>query len=178
MPNVSLITQKDANALHDYHHRNADHLRPWEPLRDPNYHSLAAWEARAADLEASIQMGTAYHFAIKDNDQIIGLCNFTGVQHGAFQACYLGYSVDLGHQGRGVMLAGLSHAIDHMFTTVGLNRIMANYMPANERSGKLLARLGFEHEGHARRYLKIAGVWEDHILTSLINPAMRDERPE
>ncbi|MGL4717164.1 MAG: 30S ribosomal protein S5 alanine N-acetyltransferase, partial [Aeromonas sp.] len=45
------------------------------------------------------------------------------------------------------------------------------YMPANQRSGALLERLGFEREGFARAYLLINGRWEDHILTSLINPA-------
>ena len=35
----------------------------------------------------------------------------------------------------------------------------------------LLERLGFEREGFAREYLMINGRWEDHILTSLINPA-------
>lgn len=44
-------------------------------------------------------------------------------------------------------------------------------MPANERSARLLARLGFERKGYARAYLKIAGRWEDHILTARINPA-------
>jgi ribosomal-protein-alanine N-acetyltransferase len=46
---------------------------------------------------------------------------------------------------------------------------MANYMPANERSGKLLSRLGFEREGLAKRYLYINGRWEDHVLTALLN---------
>lgn len=178
MHHVSLITRHDAQALYAYHKRNADHLRPWEPLRDLNYHTLASWTVRAADQEACIQAGTAYHFAMKDKDQIIGLCNFTGVQRGAFQACYLGYSLDAEHQGRGVMTKGLGRAIDHIFNTVGLNRIMANDMPTNARSGKLLMRLGFEKEDEARRYLKIAGVWADHILTLLINPQIGDGPPK
>jgi ribosomal-protein-alanine N-acetyltransferase len=47
---------------------------------------------------------------------------------------------------------------------------MANYMPRNERSAKLLASLGFEREGYAKRYLQIAGQWEDHVLTALVDP--------
>jgi ribosomal-protein-alanine N-acetyltransferase len=43
-------------------------------------------------------------------------------------------------------------------------------MPANTRSARLLEKLGFEKEGFARRYLYINGRWEDHVLTSLINP--------
>jgi ribosomal-protein-alanine N-acetyltransferase len=41
-------------------------------------------------------------------------------------------------------------------------------MPGNERSARLLQRLGFEQEGYAKRYLQIAGVWEDHVLTSRV----------
>ena len=65
----------------------------------------------------------------------------------------------------------LTAAIDYLFREQGLHRIMACYMPANLRSGALLERLGFEREGYAREYLMINGRWEDHILTSLINPA-------
>jgi len=42
-------------------------------------------------------------------------------------------------------------------------------MPHNAASERVLFKLGFEKEGIARKYLKIAGKWEDHILTSKIN---------
>jgi ribosomal-protein-alanine N-acetyltransferase len=47
---------------------------------------------------------------------------------------------------------------------------MANHMPTNTRSDKLLRLLGFEREGYARAYLKISGHWEDMVLNALINP--------
>jgi ribosomal-protein-alanine N-acetyltransferase len=47
---------------------------------------------------------------------------------------------------------------------------MANYRPENERSARVLERLGFEREGLAREYLFIDGAWRDHVLTSLLNP--------
>lgn len=50
-----------------------------------------------------------------------------------------------------------------------MHRIMANYMPHNQRSGALLARLGFEREGYAKDYLLIDGKWQDHVLTALTN---------
>lgn len=33
----------------------------------------------------------------------------------------------------------------------------------------LLKRLGFVVEGYARDYLMINGLWQDHILTSLVD---------
>ncbi|MGF6700538.1 RimJ/RimL family protein N-acetyltransferase [Paraburkholderia sp. MM5496-R1] len=51
----------------------------------------------------------------------------------------------------------MSNAIDHVFSTLQLHRVMANYRPDNLRSARLLERLGFENEGLARAYPKIDG---------------------
>ena len=90
---------------------------------------------------------------------------------GMFKACDLGYAIDQAHEGQGLMQEVVAAGIDYLFRERGLHRIMASYMPANRRSGALLARLGFEQEGYARDYLMINGRWEDHILTALLNPA-------
>lgn len=68
------------------------------------------------------------------------------------------------------MFESLSVAIPYIFDHIGLHRIMANYIPTNDRSGKLLRKLGFVVEGYARDYLYIAGQWQDHIMTALTNP--------
>ena len=68
------------------------------------------------------------------------------------------------------MREALSASVAHMFDHEKLHRIMANYIPENARSGRLLERLGFEIEGQAKNYLHIAGVWRDHILTAKTTP--------
>jgi ribosomal-protein-alanine N-acetyltransferase len=68
------------------------------------------------------------------------------------------------------MFEALNASTDFVFKHLKLHRIMANYVPRNEKSGKLLKKLGFVFEGYARDYLKINGQWEDHILTSKISP--------
>jgi ribosomal-protein-alanine N-acetyltransferase len=64
----------------------------------------------------------------------------------------------------------MSRALDlantHMFTKIGLNRIMANYRPENVKSAALLKRLGFRIEGYAKNYLRLDGDWRDHVLTA------------
>ena len=86
------------------------------------------------------------------------------------QACYLGYSVDQEWQGQGLMREVVQAGMDYVFGTLGLHRIMANHMPSNVRSERLLRSLGFEREGYARAYLQIAGRWEDMVLNALVNP--------
>ena len=118
------------------------------------------------------------HFALltPDGEQMIGACNFSGIIRGAFQACYLGYHIDEAHQGQGLMQEALEAGIGYMFDSQNLHRIMANYIPGNDRSARLLERLGFEREGYAKAYLNIAGRWQDHVLTALVNPLF--ETPE
>ena len=68
------------------------------------------------------------------------------------------------------MTGALRLGIEYMFGEMNLHRISANYMPDNTRSGAVLKRLGFTVDGYARDYLRIDGRWQDHILTSLLNP--------
>jgi ribosomal-protein-alanine N-acetyltransferase len=92
---------------------------------------------------------------------------------GPLQACNLGYSVDASRQGQGLMREVVQAGIAYMFDTMGLHRIMANHMPSNLRSAKLLQSLGFEREGYARSYLQIAGQWQDMVLNARINESPR-----
>ena len=48
-----------------------------------------------------------------------------------------------------------------------MHRLEAACMPGNVASLRTLERGGFSREGLARRYLKINGVWEDHVLFGL-----------
>jgi ribosomal-protein-alanine N-acetyltransferase len=99
--------------------------------------------------------------------EVAAICNLSNIVRGTFEACHLGYSVDASHQGQGVMREVIVGVLDHAFGPIGLHRVMANHLPENARSAALLQSLGFEREGLARRYLKIADEWRDHVLTAM-----------
>lgn len=152
---------------------NRRFLEPWEPTRPPEFFTPGFWEVQLSAMLREFRQGTSLCLAIMDRDEteVIGVCNYTNIIRGTYQACHLGYAVSERHQGKGKMFEALSAANRYVFEEMRLHRIMANYMPHNERSGQLLQRLGFEVEGMAPRLLKINGRWEDHVLTSRINPA-------
>lgn len=160
-----------ARALQMYLLQNRAFLQPWEPSRDDAFFELDAITERLHAMADKTASGEALHLLIFSQDQIIGACNFSNIVRGAFQACHLGYALAESAQGQGLMHEALTAAIAHVFDAMQLHRIMANYRPENERSARLLVRLGFEKEGEARAYLRINGVWADHVLTALINPA-------
>jgi ribosomal-protein-alanine N-acetyltransferase len=162
----------DAAMLLDFRARNRAHLAPWELLRDESHYTLENCRQFIADANEKIAQDRSYPLVVFDANErrIIATFNLANVVRGAFQACHLGYCVAADWQGRGLMQEALEVGIDWAFGALGLHRVIANYMPRNERSARLLDRLGFEREGYARDYLQIAGEWEDHILTAKIRP--------
>ena len=151
---------------------NHAYLQPWEPLRDEAFFHLDAVTERLRVMARRNVDGEALLLLMfnRDGSRLIGTCNFANIVRGAFQACHLGFSIAQDAQGQGLMAEALRLAIDYVFREMGLHRVMANHRPENLRSARLLARLGFEREGEARAYLKINGIWADHVLTSLISP--------
>jgi len=160
----------DARLLHRYFRDNADFFAPWEPLREPGHDDVPRIEERQTASLADFEAGRAVQLVALDpaRARVLAVCNFTGIVRGPFQACYLGYSVDEAHQGTGVMFEVAQAGLAYMRDVVGLHRVMANHMPRNVRSARLLARLGFEREGYARAYIQIAGAWEDHVLNAVV----------
>ncbi len=159
------IDKTDAARLSDYFLRNQPHFKPWDPLRPTGFHSPANWQQRLNHMFAEPR--NEYWFALEHEQRIIGHCALSNVVLGPFQACYMGYGIDADYQGQGLMPQLCHTALAFAFNRLKLHRVMANYIPHNARSAKLLQRLGFEHEGLAKEYLCINGEWQDHVLTSL-----------
>ena len=159
--------------LQQYYLRNAHHLDRWEPARSAAFHHSDHWQKRYKIDKAEMKAGRSMKWVALDRsgDQVVGVCNFTQIARGPFQSGTLGFSVDAQHQGQGLMYEITDRALQFMFEEVGLHRIAATHMPSNHRSAKLLDRLGFQQEGIAPDYLKIAGRWETHVLRAKINPA-------
>lgn len=162
----------DAFEIADYFSRNRQFHKPFDPIRPDYFFTENNWtECVASDLhkfrnDESLRL---FLFQKESPYRIIGMIHFSGFIRGAFQAAYLGYSLDEKHQGNGYMHEALSTAIDYMFSTLNFHRIMANCMVENKKSLQVLENLDFVVEGTAKDYLYIDGKWEDHILTALIN---------
>ena len=160
----------DEVALLDFYKRNDTFFKPFDPPRPSDFFSPSFWSRFVARSRHEFEQGASCRFVIMCPDSpghMIGKINFTQVARGPFQACYLGYAIDRDEQGKGKMHEAAQLAINYVLHELNLHRIMANYLPTNERSANLLRRLGFVVEGYARDYLYIDGAWRDHVLTSL-----------
>ena len=169
---LTVLHPGNADLLLAYQQENRYHLAPWEPERDSQFYTVDACHARAVSAYRAFLDGNAVNFIAigRDSQKMVAGCNFTNIVRGPLQACNLGYSIAKDCEGRGLMREVAAAGIGYAFGELGLHRIMANHMPANVKSERLLRTLGFEREGYARAYLKIAGKWEDMVLNALINP--------
>lgn len=92
-----------------------------------------------------------------------------GIVWGSFCSCFLGYKLDKDHLRQGLMIEAVQECVRIAFEELGLHRIEANIMPRNLPSLGVAEKCGFVREGISRKYLKINGVWEDHIHMVRLN---------
>ncbi|BEI23241.1 ribosomal protein S5-alanine N-acetyltransferase [Vibrio fluvialis] len=166
----------DAARISNYFTVNRDYLKPWEPKREEAFFSELGWQQRLIKLSELHKMSLGFYLLIidADSDEMLGTISFSNISRFPFYACNVGYSLAEQAQGKQVMTRALKMACDYMFNEQNLHRVMASYMPHNKRSEAVLQRLGFVHEGQAKDYLLIDGQWQDHNLTSLVNPNWKE----
>ena len=102
---LAILDPDQAELVQDYYLRNRRHLEPWEPIRDESFYALEEIRSRLRSSAAAFADGTSYAFAILHNEsgRMIGICNFSNVVRGVFQACHLGFAIDATFQGKGMM---------------------------------------------------------------------------
>lgn len=156
-----------------YFERNRAHLAPWEPDRPPDFYTVEHHLRDAERCAVSTAHGECARFAAfeRDAEEIVALINLWNIRRGVVQAAVIGYSVDAGREGRGYATEAVKAVVEYAFSTLKLHRLETSYQPANERSGRVLRKLGFAVEGYARDYLYSHGAWRDGILVALTNPA-------
>ncbi|ELX7503242.1 ribosomal protein S5-alanine N-acetyltransferase [Vibrio fluvialis] len=166
----------DAARISNYFTVNRDYLKPWEPKREEAFFSELGWQQRLIKLSELHKMSLGFYLLIidADSDEMLGTISFSNISRFPFYACNVGYSLAEQAQGKQIMTRALEMACDYMFNEQNLHRVMASYMPHNKRSEAVLQRLGFVHEGQAKDYLLIDGQWQDHNLTSLVNPNWKE----
>lgn len=167
------FAREDVEALVALRSANRDFMAPFEADRPGAFFGRAA-QAREVALDGEAwTAGTGYAFAIVDRvdaappGRVVGRVALSNVVRGPWQNATLGYWVDQRSGGRGHATAAVRLVCAFAFAHAGLHRIQPAIMPRNRRSARVVEKAGFRLEGRAVRYLRIAGVWEDHDVYAL-----------
>lgn len=146
------------------------HLTPWEPAwpRDDLTKSAYRRRLKHYQREAREDLGYAFLLFQSETDRLIGGATLSNVRRGVTQSAMLGYWLGRPYAGCGHMRAAVRALLPHAFETLRLHRIEAAVQPTNDASVGVLRSVGFVEEGLLRRYLKINGVWQDHLMFAML----------
>ncbi|MHB8885882.1 MAG: GNAT family N-acetyltransferase [Methylovirgula sp.] len=161
---------RDYEAWAGLRERSRSFLTPWEPTWPGDDLTRAAFRRRLRRHAQEIDNDESYPFLIfREADNIlVGGLTLGQVRRGVAQAATLGYWMGSPYAGKGWMSRSVRAATGFAFTALRLHRIEAACLPHNDASIRLLERIGFQREGFARAYLRINGVWQDHLLYALL----------
>lgn len=146
-------------------------LVPWEPRWADDELSKAAFKLRLRHYERELREGVGYAFFIfrAQDNALIGGLTVTNVRRGVTQSCAIGYWMGSPYAGHGAMTRSVRLVSDFAFDTLKLHRVEAACLPTNVSSIRVLEKARFLREGLARRYLRINGAWQDHLLFACLD---------
>lgn len=156
----------------DLRSRSREFLQPWEPTWPSDDLSRAAFRRRLAAYARDREAGVAHPFFVfrQRDEALVGGITLSNIRRGVAQMGSVGYWCGQPYARQGHTLAAVKALAVFSFRTLGLHRLEAACLPHNEPSRRLLNKAGFTEEGYAKAYLKINGVWRDHVLFGLISP--------
>ena len=149
---------------------NRHHTEPWDPIRDTSFYSESGQRLELDLDRRAWASGTAYAFAVLDLDtgeRLVGRVALSNVVRGPWQSANLGYWISADAGGRGHATRAVRLVVRFAFEHAGLHRVQPAIIPRNARSVAVARHVGFRLEGHAKRYLRINGTWEDHDIYAL-----------
>ena len=155
-----------------------DFLVPWEPSWPYDALSRAAFRRRLTQYRQEMRQDTGYAFLIfrREDGRLVGGVSMSNIRRGVAQSASLGYWMGRPYARQGYMTEALEAVLDFSFDHLGLHRIEAACLPSNHASRGLLAKVGFREEGYAREYLRINGIWQDHVLFAVLRGDVRPGR--
>ena len=92
----------------------------------------------------------------KEDGRMIGTCGFTSFDFTS-DAAEIGYVLNPDYHGRGLATEAVREILKFGFEVLKLHRIEAKFLKENNRSLRLMERVGMQFEGYAREALKIKG---------------------
>ena len=162
---IRLVELSDADELAALLVASPEHLEPWEPTRGDDYFTLTGQRTVIEKaLTDAAREALVPFVVIEPGGAIAGRITISNIVRGAGQFATLGYWIGSPFIRRGYATAAVGLAKEHAFGVLRLHRLEAGTLVHNVASQKALLANGFERYGLAPKLVKIAGVWQDHVL--------------
>ena len=170
------LSPRDREEWDAVRYRNRQWLEPWEASNPVAGESPPSFRQFVRLLTDQARQGSALPWLISEErpetgrEELVGQLSVSNIVGGSFRSATLGYWVDAARAGRGIAPMAVAMATDYCFQQLGLHRMEINIRPENEKSLRVVEKLGFRDEGLRKDFLHIAGKWCDHRSFALTAP--------
>ena len=149
--------------LYDLTEANRSHLREWLPWLD-HIKDCADTKSFISTYEKE---GAPPHFAVFYRDRMCGVIGFHHIdtQH---KVGSIGYWLDYGHTGKGIVSTALKKLLKHGFREHNLHKIEIRCAEENFKSRAIPERLGFVYEATLRDCEWLYTKFVNHAVYSLL----------
>lgn len=153
-------------------------LEPFEPSWPQDDLTRAAFKRRVKRYQRGEREnnGIAYLIFTRTGQTLVGGITVSRILRGVAQSCTIGYWIGARHANRGYMSEAVRGILPEIFIEQRFHRLEAACLPHNAASIRVLEKTGFQREGYARQYLKIAGEWQDHLLFAMLENDYKNTR--
>ncbi|MFN4244105.1 MAG: GNAT family N-acetyltransferase [Tepidisphaerales bacterium] len=162
------IAPGDIEPLHALVCANRERLRPWfNWLKDDHQLADTAGFVEHCLRRADNNDGVECVFVV--SGRLAGVVGYHPVCW-PHRRTAIGYWIDTGHEGRGLVTRAVAALLDHAFDRWGLHRIEITADVNNRRSRAVPERLGFTFEGVRKDYMYRHGRFHDEAVYVMLAP--------
>jgi RimJ/RimL family protein N-acetyltransferase len=127
----------------------------WEAQRDIDPREDPKWFSLVVELK-------------EEEGKVIGHVGIGIIKTGENRQGIIGWLLGRKYQGQGLATEAVRALITAGFEQLGLHRIFARTGKDNERSWRLMERLGMRREAHFRESHVVKGEWRDEVIYAIL----------
>jgi ribosomal-protein-serine acetyltransferase len=161
------LEESDADELYRLIDANRAYLAPWMPWAGAQTREGTLEFIRMTRRQEASNDG--FQVALVAEGSIVGIVGFHSVNW-PHRSTTIGYWLDEGHQGRGLMTRAVRTLVDHAFGVWDLHRVEIQAAVDNQRSRAIPERLGFREEGVRREAELIGDRYNDLAVYAILAP--------
>lgn len=137
-------------------------------LRIPHPYELSMAEDWIIRQETAIEQQEELTWAItlRDDSSLVGSVGL--ILNRVFKHAELGYWIGKPFWGKGYATEAARLVLGYAFQTLELHRVHAHHMSRNPSSGRVLLKIGMQHEGHLRQHIRKWNRFEDIDLYGIL----------
>lgn len=159
------LTSLDAPALFEIF-SNLEVTRYWgsPPMKSVDDAAALVWS-----IQEGYRTRQLFQWGVRrrDDGQLVGTCTLLHMDR-KNRRSELGFALGREHWGKGLAREAVAALIDWSFHRLRLHRLEADVDPRNERSLRLLERLGFRREGYLRERHHQGTEVQDTVMLGLL----------